>query len=226
MTLQDHRADRVAKCSGQDRRSTQQLIGPPSNVDSYERSHPRQADDEPDPLSTAGPFSGVEAQRQQRDEDRRSGDEDRRYGRADVLLAGRDQRKGQSDFGHRKSGEPHRPTPEPTQSSRTPSEPDQDGCTEHNPHPRDERGGHAVVDGDLYEQVRDPPQHGHGCECRPSSRAQERSPSTRRSRALRRSPGLMVPPVVGAGLTLSDAGSLRLSVPIVRLTMRQRWNGS
>ncbi len=176
MALEHHRPDRVAERREQDRGRAQQLVAVPRHVDADQRHDAEQADQESREPRAGDPLGGVEAQGEQSDEQRRRGDDDRRERGRDVLFAGRDHREGDRDLDHGEDRQPPPATAHGGEQAEPPGEREQDRRPEHYPGPGEEGGGDAVVDGDLDEEVRDPPEDRDGRERRPGARAHARQP--------------------------------------------------
>ena len=128
---------------------------------------PGEADQQAHEPAPGRPLRAVEAQRQHRHQQRHRRDDDRRQRGVHVLLARRDQRERDRDLQERVGGQP---PPAALQRPERPGavrEHEQHHRGEHDPRPRHERRREPVVDRDLDEQVRDPPQHRHRREPRP-----------------------------------------------------------
>src|SRR5690349_3426243 len=78
----------------------------PGDVDAHQGHDPGQAHEQPDEPRPGRALGVVEAQCQQRDEERHRGDDDRRQRRGDVALARRDEREGDDDLEQRVEREP------------------------------------------------------------------------------------------------------------------------
>jgi hypothetical protein len=86
-----------------------------------------------------------------------------------VLLAGRDQRERDGDLERRVGDERAPAPPQPAQRPGAPCDREQQRRADDHPRPRDEGGRHAIVDGDLDEQVGDPPEDRDGGEGGPGA---------------------------------------------------------
>ena len=172
---------------------------------------PTSRPDEPAPGRALG---AVEAQREHRDEQRHRGDDDRRQRRVHVLLPGRDQRERDRDLQERVGGQPAPAAPQRPERPGALREHEQHRRRQHDPRPRHERRREPVVDRDLDEQVRDPPEHRHRREPRPRT-SRHRAILAPRSEA---PPGPPVKSVADAGAGRSHGGLVRRWVRPVRAT--------
>jgi hypothetical protein len=156
--LDDHRPARVADRREQDRERAEQLAGPPGDVEPEQHDHAGEADDqagEPRPL---GALLVVDADRDQRDDQRHRGDQDRGEAGADALLAEADQRPRQADLDDRVD-EQRLPMPaEPAQRALVPGVRDQHD-ERHDDAPERDPDRREVLDGELDEEVWDAPDH-------------------------------------------------------------------
>jgi hypothetical protein len=117
VTLEDHRTSGVAEGRGEQRGGPQQLAGPPGDVDAHQGDDADEADHQPSqPLATDS-LGGVEAQRQQGDEQRSSRDDDRRQRRIDALFTCGDEREGHHDLESGGRDEPAQAAPQGRQRS-------------------------------------------------------------------------------------------------------------
>jgi hypothetical protein len=120
VALQNHRADGVAERRGENRRRPKQRIGTSRDIDADERDDSHQTDHETHQPEPSGTFARIEAQRQQRDEERCRRDDDRGEGRRDALLTDGDQRKRDGDLNEGERGEPSASTAQGPEDARTP----------------------------------------------------------------------------------------------------------
>ncbi len=77
MALEHHRPDRIAKRGREDRGASEQLIESRTHVDPNRCGDAAEPERETGQTQAAGPFTRIEAQRQQNDERRRRGDDNR-----------------------------------------------------------------------------------------------------------------------------------------------------
>ncbi len=137
------------------------------DVDPDEHDDAREADQQPDQPAARRALRAVEAQRQHRDQQRHRGDDDRRERGVDVLLAGGDQRERDRDLQERVGGQPAAPAAQRPERPGAVREHEQHRRRQHDARPGHERRREPVVDRDLDEQVRDPPEDRHRREPRP-----------------------------------------------------------
>src|SRR3954468_7226911 len=88
-----------------------------------------------------------------------------------TLLAARDERERHGDLEERERDEPPPPAAQRYERAGPPGQYEQHPGGEHDARPGEERGRHAVVDGDLDEQVRDAPDRRHREEAGPCPHA-------------------------------------------------------
>jgi hypothetical protein len=169
--LEDHRTDRVAERGDEDRPGAEELVELARGVDADQRRHPDQTDQESDQAPAARPLAGVEAEGEQRDEQRRRRDQDRGQRRVDVLLADRDERERQRDLGGGEGEQPAQPAAQRGEHAGPPGQREQHRRAEHDADPGQEGGRHAAFEPDLDEEVRRAPQNGHHRESDPGARA-------------------------------------------------------
>ena len=169
--LEDHGAGGIAEGRDQDGRSAQQLVAAPRDVDADQGHDPGQPDDQPDEPRPRRALGVVEAQRQQRDEERHRGDDDRRQRRGDVALARRDEREGHDDLEQRVEREPASAPAQRPERARPPGQGHEHRGAERDAHEGEEGRWHAVVHGDLDEEVRNAPEGRDRREGRPGARA-------------------------------------------------------
>ena len=157
----DHRAARVARGGAEDRQPAEQLVGAAGDVQAHERHDAGEAEHEAGRPTARHALGRRDEEREERHDQRCGGDDDRRQRGVDVLLAVRDERERQRDLDDREDRDPApRPRDRP-QRPRAPGEPQQHHGGQHDARPGQEDRRHAVVDGQLDEQVRDAPQRRH-----------------------------------------------------------------
>ena len=188
MALEHHRPDRVAERREQDRARAEQLV-----ACGRRRRCPTSATTPARPISSPAsrePVTRSEASK-------RSASRATNSGAAAIRIAASDEATCCSPAAISGNGiaisttaktasQRQRPRTEASRPS-APGEREQHRRPEHHPHPGQEGGRDAVVDGDLDEQVRDPPEHRDGGERRPGAGAHARQPGAARPRITCRS---------------------------------------
>jgi hypothetical protein len=124
-----------------------------ADVEAEQDGNARDADREAGEAPAAHPLGRVEAQRQQRDEERVAGQQDPGQRRPDPLLAPRDEQERRGDVDHREGHERRDPAAQRPEPSSPHRERQQDECTQQSPD-EDQRRGRHLLDGNLDQQER------------------------------------------------------------------------